>query len=284
MSLINKERLKTLHDNHLIRVLIKVFFLFLILYIPTYCITYLIYKMSFYDYETLDISTSRYLLILDILVNTPMAIYLLLLIIYIKIKNIEIEFVNNKNETLKKIVISLILIYLVSLILDPFYHNFNMDSIPILKLKSFSLDGFFLDVLLVLIIAPIFEELFFRALLLKPFLKENFLFLGIVTTSILYAVSHFYITNSNYNLDYLSLINYFLIGVVFSILRIRYGLLYAILAHFFYNLLGLSYSKGIVNLYLLDYIKSNYIYWGIYVLMVLTVLCLVYRLLRRIRQ
>jgi len=255
----------------------KITGLFLILYIFIYTITFSLYYLG-NNYDELSIKYERFSLILDVFTYFPSIIFIGFSIIYLIVKKKEISFIEKKEKKLKNVVLSLLLIYFVSFVLDPFYHNFNMVDIPLFELKLFT-GGIFLIEALDLIIVPVFEELFFRDLLLRSFLKKKSLYFGIIITSILYSISHFYVINSNFSLDYLSLIKYLLIGVVFSILRIKYGLLYGIFAHIFYNLLGFLFYNKIVNLYLLDYIKSNYLYWGIYVLMVLTVLYSVYRLL-----
>ena len=255
----------------------KVIGLFLILYIFIYIITFSLYYLG-NNYDELSIKYDSFSLTLDVFTYLPSIIFIVFSIIYVIINKKEISFIKKKENKLKNVILSLMLIYLVSFILDPFYHNFNMDDIPLFELKLFVGGIFFIEAL-DLIIVPVFEELFFRDLLHRPFFKKKLLYLGILISSILYSISHFYVINSNFSLDYLSLIKYLLIGVVFSILRIKYGLLYAILTHVFYNLLVFLYYNKIVNLYLLDYIKSNYLYWGIYILMILIVLYSVCRLL-----
>ena len=118
---------------------------------------------------------------------------------------------------------------------------------------------------------------------LVPFLKKNQMLLGAFVTSMLYSVSHFYVTNDNYDLDYLSLMNYFLIGIIFSILRIKYGILFAFLAHFFYNSLLLLDNLGVVDLHLFHYIVNHQVYWLTYIICVSLVLFICVKLLSSVK-
>ncbi|MCB9326731.1 MAG: CPBP family intramembrane metalloprotease [Lewinellaceae bacterium] len=265
------------------RLFIRVIGLFLILYIPMYVITFSAYFLGVNDYNKLNINYDSYLLLLNILTWFPFVIFTVFTLMYISIRNNKIAFVIRKGGEVKKVIISFVLAYFILSIMDPFYHNFNLEDAPIFKFNSISFEDIFLDLLLVLIIAPIFEELFFRDLLLVPFLKKNQMLLGAFVTSMLYSVSHFYVTNDNYDLDYLSLMNYFLIGIIFSILRIKYGILFAFLAHFFYNSLLLLDNLGVVDLHLFHYIVNHQVYWLTYIICVSLVLFICVKLLSSVK-
>jgi len=268
---------KGLKNNKIyLSTIFKVLAIFFILYSFVYVVTYSVYYIGLNDYRALGINRENYLLIIDVIIYFPYIIFTLFSIVYL-IKKRDRLFVNKKGNKVKEIIMTLGIIYIALLLLDPFYHNFGTDRVPVFKLKSFRLDNLFLEILPAITIAPVFEEIFYRSVLLKPFLKKKLFLLGIIVTSLLYSASHFYITNNHFSLDILAFINYFFVGVIFSSLRIKYGLFYAISAHFFYNLL-IFISKTIVNINLLDYIKSNFFYWFVYGIIILVIINFMYRL------
>lgn len=254
---------------------LKVIVWFIILYTFTNLLTASINYLSVNDYETLGINGESYLILLSSLFYTAFITQVVFILIYTKIKMKEIIFFLEKGKELKKIFYSLVLIYLVSFLLDPLYRT----SRTIFEYNLSNLDwAMIIDIIAIVIIGPIFEEIFFRDLLLKPFLKNDKQYIGIIFTSLLYSLNHIYIININIPMDYLSSVNYFFIGIILSILMVRYGLYYAILAHSFYNILSYIYTNKIVNLFLLDYIKSDMLYWVIYILIVVFVIFSIYKL------
>ncbi|RXP46338.1 CPBP family intramembrane metalloprotease [Lutibacter sp. HS1-25] len=266
---INRDKLK--------KILLKVLEWFLILYVFIYILTFSIRFLS-NNYERFEIKLEHYSLLLNILIYVPIFGFLVFIVSYLRIQKQENLFFIKKGKELKKIFISLILIYFGSFLVNPFYHNFNSDKIPVFEFNSIPLNDNIIEILSVILIAPIFEELFFRALLLNPFIKEKKVLFGVIITSLLYSISHLYITSISYHVDYIFLINYFLIGIIFSVLRVNFGLIYAIIAHFIYNLLTFLYDKEIINLFVLDYINFSSLYWSIYILMMLLIVFLVYRI------
>ncbi|WP_164975314.1 CPBP family intramembrane glutamic endopeptidase [Lutibacter sp. HS1-25] len=259
------------------KILLKVLEWFLILYVFIYILTFSIRFLS-NNYERFEIKLEHYSLLLNILIYVPIFGFLVFIVSYLRIQKQENLFFIKKGKELKKIFISLILIYFGSFLVNPFYHNFNSDKIPVFEFNSIPLNDNIIEILSVILIAPIFEELFFRALLLNPFIKEKKVLFGVIITSLLYSISHLYITSISYHVDYIFLINYFLIGIIFSVLRVNFGLIYAIIAHFIYNLLTFLYDKEIINLFVLDYINFSSLYWSIYILMMLLIVFLVYRI------
>ena len=47
-------------------------------------------------------------------------------------------------------------------------------------------------------------------------------------------------------------------------LRFRYGILYSIIGHFFYNMIIFLYQNEQIDLFVLDYVNFSLIYWIIY--------------------
>ena len=103
-------------------------------------------------------------------------------------------------------------------------------------------------------------------------------FSGIIITSILYSLAHFYIAIGNYALDYLPLAEYFILGIVFALLRIKNGLIYSMLAHLFYNVIIILFNNKIIDLFFLDYLKSETIFWANYFLVLFSFITISYKL------
>ena len=112
----------------------------------------------------------------------------------------------------------------------------------------------------VLIIAPIFEELFFRKYLINRLLKENSKKITLITSSICFSLIHFE-TPSN-------LIPTFLFGIASGLIFIKTNKIgYSILFHLICNslwLIDLVSGDKFYN-YLLG-LKFNSTYWIIFVL------------------
>ncbi len=238
------------------KLLFRTFSFFLILYLSYYLATYLVLK-NLNEFDSPNGSNTFVNLILIIL---PI-LSLVLVIVYMKFKSIPYNFVNDNNNHIKKVLFSFFILYF-SLYLPDFgaYNSKN-------EILKFSFNWVKLDyyTLLLIFIGPIFEEIFFRQLLLKPFLKKkNLMILGVLVTTILFAISHFYIINYNFNIDYYWLVDLIIMGVVLSLIRIRYGLLFSITTHVLYNIIVILYKEKMCNLFILDYINNKPFFWMIY--------------------
>ena len=116
------------------------------------------------------------------------------------------------------------------------------------------------------LISPIFEEILFREFLLDHYRnKEKKINGGVIFLSLLFSLWHTHTFNLHNIDDYILFINVFLIGVFLSFIRLRYGLILAILAHVFYNLLIFLNEFQIINLFILDYIQNIYMFWISYI-------------------
>lgn len=189
-------------------------------------------------------------------------IFLVLLLFYTFWKEKSILFFKRRS-VFKNVVLSMFSVYLFRVIIDPFYKDFGKDVVIAFKLNigNFTHDVFY--ILMILIVGSMTEELLFRGLILEKFNSRFKTIISVFCSSILYSISHFYylfiITDSNF--EVWKFFDLFLLGIVLSILSIRYGLIYAIAAHFFYNLILFLIDFDIVNLFILDYIDNNYYVW-----------------------
>jgi len=106
-----------------------------------------------------------------------------------------------------------------------------------------------------LIISPICEELFFRKFLLKKLTEQNSQKIGILTSSLCFAIIHI---ETPFNL-----IPTFIFGIISSLIYIKTNKIgYSILLHFLFNLLvqtlyvfDLTFDRWLLNL------NFNFIYW-----------------------
>ncbi len=238
----------------------KVVGLFLVVYMIHYCIVY----VSFSFLSNPDLSKGLHQV--DIL----MFLYFFLVfcfsfyyLVRIRRKNILV-----KSRRWEGILLVFVVSYLITFLLDPFHHNFDGHEIQKIDDGFIMSKEFLVDVLEMTILAPIFEELIFRNLLLNPFLKARKVFFGIVLTSLFFSLNHLFVFNLKYHIDFIAQASYFIIGVLFALLRIKYGLLYAIFSHFIFNVLAVSYANNI-DLYVLDFVSSNFLYWCLYIVAVI---------------
>lgn len=133
-----------------------------------------------------------------------------------------------------------------------------------LESDKYSFKGFnlfyFYSILSTLITAPIFEELFFRKFLLKKLLQNNNQKIGILTSSLCFAIIHIE-TPSN-------LVPTFIFGLVSSLIFINTkSISYSIILHFLFNLsIEILYiSRLSLNEWFLD-LDYNFLYWILFLL------------------
>lgn len=118
---------------------------------------------------------------------------------------------------------------------------------------------FVLSFLNVVLLTSFMEELLFRKVMLSFFDKKNILF-GCIVSSLLFSLYHF----SFENITAVKPLIMFFIGIILSLLYIKYGIFYSILFHSFYNFLWLLMSTNKTGFsILLNELNFNYVYWGI---------------------
>ena len=121
------------------------------------------------------------------------------------------------------------------------------------------------------IIDPINEELLFRYIIFDYFIKKNSLIIGIITNSSLFALAHILVYTGY---DFIDFIDFFLMGVTFSVIRLRFGWIYSVISHSIINFTGLLFKDKIIDLFILDYFRRNIIFWWIWIVGVLLFLIL----------
>lgn len=251
--------------NTKFKILEKTFPLFLIVYLPTYLCTYLGWKAFTDDFFGITEIDSDFFNYLNIIMYVLPILWIVFSVVYIKVRSIGFDWIIHQNYLFLKLLLSFLIVYCFSFIFNPIFRTFDGETKDfVFNLSNWNISEN--DFVLILLLFPFFEEVFFRQILLKPFLKANKFIFGIIITSLLFAVSHIYILNYNFNIHYILFFEMIIFGVSLSVIRIKFGLLFAILSHFFYNLLVILNNDKVLNLYYLDYISQPIIYWILYTL------------------
>ncbi len=189
----------------------------------------------------------------------------------------KITFIDTKN-IFKTLLLTLIVFYSSTLLFNPFYSQNNSNEF---NFKNIYNNGNLSHLFLSIFIVPIFEEYFFRGFLLHKFIKHKKNISGIILVSALFALGHFHIFNLNINIDFvLMFFRLFVLGVLLSLTRIKFGLFYSIFGHAIYNLVSVLFTTSILNIYILDYVNQQY-YWFIYSVFTLIVFLYLSLLFRR---
>jgi len=251
---------------------LKVIFIFLFYYITIILLSSFFYlTIGKYLVTNTDIKI-EYISFIDILV------YLICLLIFymLFLKKIVFKQREYKKSFLKNLFFIILIIIAYKIFSDPFYrYSLITGNRQFPEFKEFFYEPlekvimFSKSVLLI----PILEELVFRKLILNSLLKKKKIYFSILFSSLLFSLIHFNFLLPNFN--YVSVVNSFFLGMILSIIFIRFGILYSILAHFFYNLIWFT-----LKIYRLEYWKFeeylnyNLIYWVLFAISFLVIISL----------
>lgn len=110
-----------------------------------------------------------------------------------------------------------------------------------------------------LLVAPVFEELFFRKFLFKKLLLKNGFLTGIFVSSLLFSIIHWETP--------LNLIPAFIMGLVLAVIFYKTGnIFYSILLHFLYNAFSqVTYYKAELYSEWLNWLDFGILYWSLFV-------------------
>ena len=134
-----------------------------------------------------------------------------------------------------------------------------------------------ITIITTIILAPIFEEVFFRKILLGFFSKKNIL-IGVIISSFLFAFIHFY----QISISIHKLIAFFAFGCICCLIFIRYGIIYSIIFHCIYNLIWFFISVNLIPYWdILRNLNFGVIYW---IIIIGAVLSSIYLLLKIYKQ
>ncbi len=236
-----------------------------LLLIFVFSLTQTVLLYVFYKTEVIPESFQKHFGIINVI--SYLTAYFVIFKIFWRPKQIFKE-VLNSNDFEMKFLPCLIFIAIGLQLLDrPFWHlvpDWNyLDDLRLKTDKIYS-DGFslsyFYSALSTLIIAPVFEELLFRKFLLKKLLQNNSQKVGILISSLCFAIIHIE-TPSN-------LVPTFIFGTISSLIFINTKHIgNSIILHFLFNLfLEISFVVGLsLNEWFLD-LNFNFMYWMLFLI------------------
>ena len=186
----------------------------------------------------------------------------IILMFYKKDKNILVVLRQTKNKYLHVLLLFGIVYLSASIPTFKYFSSFPDDYI--LKINV----GVFIIFFSHIILGPVLEELFFRGILLEDYIKNNRTIMGIFITSLLFSLAHFQLL-VDFSFSISKFVDLFFFGVGLALLRIFFGIKYAIAGHIFRNLLYFLYKYNVVNLFFIDYIHNPYLFYFVYVISLL---------------
>jgi membrane protease YdiL (CAAX protease family) len=129
----------------------------------------------------------------------------------------------------------------------------------------------------IVLLGPIFEELFFRKIILN-FFETKYLSVGIIVSSLLFALIHL----NTSSLNYISVLLSFVFGIIACLIYLKKGLFYTILFHIAYNFLWVVLKEFRFEYWsILKKLDFGIIYW---VLVILSFGVVFYFSLKNIKQ
>ncbi|CAM1362413.1 conserved membrane hypothetical protein [Tenacibaculum litopenaei] len=156
----------------------------------------------------------------------------------------------NKRNILPQIITVCSLILFYRILIAPFYRVdiiMGIEQVPDFKESISTPIKNTLTVLNTVLIIPFLEELVFRKFILGKLRKQNSMLFAILFSSFLFSLNHLSLITINYS----SIFNSFFLGIILGVIFVRYGLLYSIIAHIFFNLLWFLIKE------------YSHIYWNI---------------------
>lgn len=152
--------------------------------------------------------------------------------------------------------------------IDPIFRFYNIigkSEIPSISNISYLETADIVLLFRVTVVAPIFEEIVFRKLLLYQFTKKNeSIIKGILFTSLLFGLVH---------IQTLTIGASIFLGLLTAIIYLRYGIFYSILSHSFYNLIWYFFNYN-PNVYwtFLEKLDFGLLYWSIIIISIVILL------------
>lgn len=208
----------------------------------------------------LEIDTVYYLLTETLV----FIIFIIISLLFIK----KTVFTSSKKVSIKykPIIIIIVVAIVLRIFEDPILRiNYIINGLEIAEIGDFKLGK--LSELLVIgintvLFASIFEELFFRKIIMSFFNSKD-MFLGILISTILFTLIHI----DFHSIDVSKIITIFIFGFISCIIYIRFGLFYSILFHSSYNLIWFFIKIGLIRYwFVLKVLDFSYIYWTLIII------------------
>lgn len=144
-----------------------------------------------------------------------------------------------------------------------YFESSDFEPVPRV-FRAFSLSDFYRHIS-ILIIAPIFEELFFRKFLFSKLLENYKLYVALIVSSVCFSAIHFETPDN--------LIPTFVFGLISALIYYKTKKIsYSILLHFFANVfVSLINFYGETFLVWLNGLKFDFLYWALFIFGILLI-------------
>ncbi len=163
---------------------------------------------------------------------------------------------------------SMLMLICVAIVIDPLTHL--LPSAPVVHGRGWAM------VVLLVIVAPIFEELLCRGMILEAVRAKSRGWIAVCVSSLFFAVMHLHPTSS---------LNALIVGAILAYIYIRSSSLFApIILHSFNNALAyMLIWGGVAELSLSDIIHSSTIYYTLYGCAVVALAVSLFNIIRELR-
>lgn len=200
-------------------------------------------------------------------------IYILYIIVSFFILNKKGFIRGTTSIQLQKIIIIVILVLSFRILEDPIQRIKiiigNLTLPDTVNNNTISHLGLIITFINTIFLAPLFEELFFRKLMLSYFSRDFFL-IGILISSLTFSMIHIDWGLINPS----QLIVFFIFGLITSIIYSKYGLFYSVLFHSGYNLIWFLAKVDVIKYWsILKNLNFGITYW---LLVIVSFLFIVY--------
>lgn len=116
----------------------------------------------------------------------------------------------------------------------------------------------FVEAIGIIVVGPIVEEIVYRGIILNLIKQKYSIILSLIISSVLFSLFHF----NPLETDIPILITAFLSGIAFGFIYIKFGLIYSILGHSFFNFLWFVTVVWTKEYYdIIETLDFNVLYW-----------------------
>lgn len=256
----------------MIKSVFKTFIIFFVYYILNFLLEKL-FAFIFVREVFMDINMDYFLLI-----NTfTYVVYILLAYLFMKKAKV---YMSNVSISFRSVIVIIILICSFRIFIDPILRLeiiLGNSAIPdTIEDRRYSILNLVITFINIIILAPLFEELFFRKIMLSFFNRKKLL-VGILISS--FAFSTIHVNWSSINI--LHLIVFFIFGLISCFIYIRHGLFYSILFHLGYNLIWYLVNVGVIEYWII--LKTLDFSVGYWVLVLISLISIIYSLFKGLK-
>jgi membrane protease YdiL (CAAX protease family) len=205
-----------------------------------------------------------------IILGINLIMFLLIILFFAKKERVK---KNNIHERHKKLIFSLSLVYSACILTTPILF-FKKNEIQTSIADNISWVLLSINFINLVILPSLNEELIFRGYILNKFIdSKRELIVGIIFSSILFASIHINPLEFNYR----SIIYTFILGLVFGLIYIKFGIIVSIVSHAFINVISYIQKYLNVDLNILNNFDIGFAYWLIMSIAAIVLITLYYK-------